>query len=53
MDLDAAKLLRDALATAIAHAEAAGDATVDLTHNLQQLDDAARAELQAVIDTKG
>ena len=52
MDLDAAKLLREALDAAIAQAEAAGERTVDLTSDLQRLDDEARADLQAAIDAK-
>lgn len=50
MQIDAAKALLIALSKAIDEAEQNNRATVDLRPQLQQLDDQARAELQAAID---
>lgn len=52
MQIDAAKALSAALAAAIAEAEMHNRSTVDLTPQLQRLDDEARAELQAAIDAR-
>lgn len=52
MQIDAAKALSAALIAAIDDAEQANRSTVDLTPQLQQLDDEARAELQAAIDAR-
>lgn len=50
MRIEQAIALKDALDAAIAQAEAKGSTEVDLQGNLQALDDAARADLQAAID---
>lgn len=52
MQIDAAKALSVALSQAIAEAEQNNRDTVDLLPQLQQLDDQARAELQAAIDAQ-
>lgn len=53
MQIDQAKVFAAALSQAIAAAEASGSATVELRPQLQQLDDQARAELQAAIEQQG
>lgn len=50
MNIEQAKTLASALTIAIAQAEANGSSQVALQYHLQQLDDQARAELQAAID---
>lgn len=50
MTLEQAKALRAALDAGIAEAERTGSDEVRLTSALQQMDDAARAVLQAAID---
>lgn len=50
MQIDAAKALSLALSQAINEAERKNSTTVELLPTLQQLDDEARAELQAAID---
>ncbi len=50
MRIEQAIALKDALDAAIEQAEAKGSTEVNLQGNLQALDDAARAELQAEID---
>lgn len=50
MRIEQAIVLKDALDAAIEKAEASGSSEVDLQGNLQALDDAARAELQAAIE---
>lgn len=50
MQIDQARALQQALALAIKQAEEKGSDQVQLVSNLQQLDDEARAELQAAIE---
>lgn len=50
MHIEQARALKAALDTAIEQAEQAGSTEVNLQGNLQALDDAARADLQAAID---
>lgn len=50
MQIDQARILAQALAVAIRHAETTGATEVALSSHLHALDDQARAELQAAID---
>jgi len=50
MNIEQARVLRDALTNEIAKAEIVGDTELDLLQHLQALDNEARTELQAAID---